>query len=61
MLEGAREKIKGQMLMAKSTIKNEIVDAAVDLAIKRLPGEISPQDHKAFLHAYLEKATPRQR
>ena len=56
MLEGAKEKIEGQIRQAQSRIKGEMVDTAIDLAIRRLGEEITAEDNQRLLEQYLEAA-----
>lgn len=57
MLESAKVKIAGRINTAKQTIRNEMVDIAVQLAMQKLPQEITPTDNNGFLDQYLMAAS----
>ena len=56
LLAEAKRKIDNQILQAKNQLKAELVDSAIDLAIERLPREITPQDNQKFIQKYLQDA-----
>jgi F-type H+-transporting ATPase subunit b len=56
MLDSAKVKIAGRMNTAKQTIRDEMVDIAVQLAMQKLPGEITATDNDGFLDHYLTAA-----
>lgn len=58
MIEDARRKIENQLRHARQMIKSELVDAAVDLAIQRLPAVISAEDNHHLVQHYLTRALP---
>ncbi len=53
MLESANRKIDSYILSSKNTFKAELIDAAVDLAMKRLPQQITDKDNEKFIDQYL--------
>lgn len=53
MLEGAKRKIENQLVQAKNKFKSELVDAAIALAIKKLPDKITDADNKKLLTQYI--------
>jgi F-type H+-transporting ATPase subunit b len=53
ILEGAQQKIDNQIIKAKNRFKTELVDAAIALAIKKLPAEIAEADNDKLLNQYL--------
>ena len=57
MLESAKVKIAGRINTAKQTIREEMVDIAVQLALQKLPQEITPTDNDSFLNQYLMAAS----
>lgn len=57
MLESAKVKIAGRINTAKQAIRNEMVDIAVQLAMQKLPQEITPTDNNGFLDQYLMAAS----
>jgi len=56
MIEDARRKIDNQILSAKNLIKSEMVDTAFDMALEKLPGEITEEDNQKFIDHYLARA-----
>jgi len=44
LIENTRRKISGQVLQARKEIQAEIIDAAIGIAMERLPELIGPQD-----------------
>jgi len=53
MLEDANRRIDASILQARNTVKGELIDAAIDLAMERLPQEITAVDNEKFVSAYL--------
>lgn len=54
LLEGARQKIDHQIAKAADGLRAEMIDAAISLAMDRLPDHITDQDNQEFLQMYLE-------
>ncbi len=53
MLKDARRRIDSQFDQVKSAFRAELIDAAIELAMQRLPQEIIDEDHDKFLDQYL--------
>lgn len=53
MIDKARRKIDNDILLAKKTLRSELVDAAIDLALKKLPAKMTQQDKDKFINMYL--------
>ncbi len=53
LLSGAKLRIEHLILKTKDEIQAELVDAAVAIALERLPREITAKDHQKFLHRYI--------
>ena len=53
MLADAKRRIDASILQARNTVKGELIDAAIDLALERLPQEITAVDSEKFVNAYL--------
>ncbi len=53
MLEDARHRIDVQFVQAKTILRQELIDSAIDLAMERLPKEITEADNEKFLNEYL--------
>jgi len=56
LIADAKKRAEGQILQAKQQLKFEIVDAAVDLAMQKLPSEITAEDNHRLLEQYLAGA-----
>ncbi len=54
MIEAARHKVEGQIRQAHEKLREEMVDLAIDLAMKRLPGVMQETDNQKLLRRYLE-------
>lgn len=57
MLEGANRKIDSYILSSKNMFKAELIDAAIELAMERLPKEITDKDDERFIVQYLSGAS----
>jgi F-type H+-transporting ATPase subunit b len=57
MLKGAKRKIENRIYQAQKTIRSEMVDAAIELALERLPNEITNQDNQRFIEVFLDTAS----
>ena len=53
MLAETQNRVENQILEAKKRLKAELVDAAVELALQRLPKEITSEDNQKFLYQFL--------
>ena len=53
MIDVAKRRIDNQFDQAKSAFKTELIDAAIDLALQRLPQEITAEDNEKFTNQYL--------
>jgi F-type H+-transporting ATPase subunit b len=56
LLENTNLKIDNLILKARQTLRSEMIDLAIDLAMKKLPAEITDQDNQRLLDHYLESA-----
>lgn len=54
LLEGTQRKIQNQIVEARNLIRAELVDAAIELAEKRLPEEITAADEQKLMERYME-------
>ena len=57
MLEDGKRRINTYFLQAKNEFRAELIDRAMDMAMERLPGEITPQDNDKFTHLFLESTS----
>ena len=53
MIDKARQKIENDIVRAKNTLRSELIDAAMDIAEKKLPNEINEKDKDKFIGQYL--------
>ncbi len=53
MLEDANRRIESFIVQSKNAFKAELIDAAIDLAMERLPQQITDKDNKKFIDQYL--------
>lgn len=53
LLAGTRRKIDYQLREAKEKLRTEMVDSAVDIALERLPQQITAADNQKLLEKYL--------
>ena len=58
LLEGTRRKIDHQLQQAREKLRSEMVDGAVDLALERLPQQITEEDNQKLLEKYLSETNP---
>lgn len=57
MLEDANRKVESHILSAKSAFKAELIDAAIEMAMEKLPQEITEVDNENFIAQYLSSAS----
>jgi F-type H+-transporting ATPase subunit b len=57
MMETAKKKIGNQILQAKQAFKTELIDAAMDIAEKRLPKEMTHEDNEKMVNLYLSSVS----
>jgi F-type H+-transporting ATPase subunit b len=53
LLAGAKRRVNSQILKTKDEFQAELVDAAVTIALERLPREITAEDNQKFLDQYI--------
>ena len=56
MLEDAKRRISTHFLQAKNEFRDELIDKAMDMALERLPREITPEDNDKFARLFLESS-----
>ena len=56
MLENAKQRIDFQFVQAKSILRKELIDTALNLAMERIPKEITPEDNEKFTREFLTSA-----
>ena len=52
LFEGTRRKIDHRLQEARANLRSEMVDSAVDLALERLPQQITDEDNQKLLEKY---------
>lgn len=57
LMESARRKVDHRLRSARETLRNEMIDAAYERALKRLPDEIRDEDNQRMLQQYLASAS----
>lgn len=60
LLESTMKKIDNQVLDAQKALKLELVDAAISLAMKRLPDVITTEDNQNFTNQFLASASDKK-
>jgi hypothetical protein len=55
MLEEARRKMENRIVQAKAGLKMELLDMAIDQAMKRLPAIITDSDNQRLLNDYMQR------
>jgi len=56
MLEDAKRRISIHFLHAKDELRAELIDRAMDMALERLPMEITPEDNDKLTRLFLESS-----
>jgi F-type H+-transporting ATPase subunit b len=56
MIEDAKRRIGTHFLNAKNELRMELIDKAMDMALERLPKEITPEDNDKFARLFLESS-----
>ncbi len=54
MMESARRRVESAMRDAKNSFRSELVDAAFDLAMEKIPDKITKEDNHKLLLQYLD-------
>ncbi len=54
LVDDAKRKIGNRIIAARDALKSEIVDLAIDNALKKLPEAMTDQDNQAFVTQYLD-------
>ena len=57
LMESTRKKIDNQFLEAQKTLKSELAEMAINLAMERLPAEITEEDNQKWANAFLSNIT----
>lgn len=57
MLEDGKRRIDTYFLQAKNEFRAELIDRAMDMAMERLPREVTPEDNDKFTRLFLESTS----
>jgi F-type H+-transporting ATPase subunit b len=57
IMAGAESKIQGAILQAHHKIRAEMIDRATDIALERLPREVTEQDNQKLMQQFLSSAS----
>lgn len=57
MLEMAKQKLQNRIVTVKENFRSELVDKAIEIALKRLPEEMTEEDNQRFIQDYLSAAS----
>ena len=57
MIEDAKRRIDTHILQARHAFMSELIDKAVDVALEKLPGHITPEDNEKFTLEFLDGAS----
>ena len=58
MMEGARRKVDSYFQQAQNRIRKELIDAAVNLTMEKLPHEIDARDNQKLVEQFLSSVRP---
>ena len=53
IMEEAKRRIDNRIIQAKNILKAELVDTAINSAIKKLPNEITAEDDQKLIQTFL--------
>jgi F-type H+-transporting ATPase subunit b len=56
IMANAKRKIEGRLIQAQSVLRAEMIDAAADLALEKLPGLVTAEDNQKLLQSYMAQA-----
>ena len=57
MIESAGQKMNSRIAEARDELRSELVDLAVNIALKKLPTEVNEQDNQKFINTFLSETT----
>lgn len=56
LLESAKQKIEGRIIRARNRLKAEMIDAAAEVALEKLPGLVTEDDNQKLLEQFMARA-----
>ena len=57
LMESTHKKIDNQFLEAQKALKSEMAEMAINLAVERLPAEITEEDNQKWVNAFIASIT----
>ena len=57
LLESAKRKIDGRIIGARNRLKAEMIDAAAEMALEKLPGLVTEDDNRILLEQFMAHAS----
>jgi F-type H+-transporting ATPase subunit b len=60
MIADAKRRVDTHFFQAKNAFRSELIDKAVDMALERLPGQITAEDNEKFTREFLDGASAKQ-
>ena len=58
IMENAKRKNEGRLAQARNSLRSEMIDAAADMVMSRLPDIITKEDNKKLLQNYMVRVAP---
>ncbi len=55
LLEEARRRVDNQIVLARSKFRSELIDAAINVAMVKLPGQVTKDDDRKMIDQYIQK------
>ncbi len=55
LLEEARKRIDNQIVLARNKFRSELIDAAIDVAMVKLPDQVTKDDDRNMIDQYINK------
>ena len=55
LLKEARRRVDNQIVLARNKFRTELIDAAIDAAMVKLPGQVTEDDDRKMIDQYIHK------
>lgn len=56
LLESAKQKIEGRIIRARNRLRAEMIDAAAEVALEKLPGLVTEDDNQKLMEQFMARA-----
>lgn len=56
IIEGAKQKMEGRVIRARNRLRAEMIDAAAEMALDKLPGLVTEDDNRKLLEQFMATA-----